>query len=260
VVHYIVQFTKSGAKLKAGLARQARELLRVGLWGVPTTAQLKMLPRPGDGILVAVGSPDRVFVGDAIVASGYHRFDEEEAARFPATLSYDGGLSLTQVNVWPSALPVMAAWPKTTASVSNPGALWFGAVTKLGSADAATITAARSQSGSTVPGESGFEANTRLGAPDRDEILALLDRGFSSSEIARRLEIPMMRVAAIKAHLTMGTYRRAPTNAAGPDTPAGGSESGLTYRALATPATLHVPAPPPASRSGAGAARSNRLR
>ena len=79
--------------------------------------------RPGDGVLVAVGSPDRVFVGDAIVASGYHRFSEEEAARFPSTLSYDSGLSLTQVRVWPRALRVMSVWPKTAAAVSNPGAL-----------------------------------------------------------------------------------------------------------------------------------------
>ena len=124
--HYIVHFTKGGAKLKTGLARQARDLLRLGLWGVPPTAQLKMNARRGDGVLVAIGAPDRLFVGDAVVAFGYHRFSEEEAARFPSTLSYDIGLSLTQVRVWPRALPVMAVWPKTGAAVSNPGALWFG--------------------------------------------------------------------------------------------------------------------------------------
>jgi hypothetical protein len=90
---------KGGAKLKTGLTGQARDLLRLGLWGVPPTAQLKMQPRPGDGVVVAVGSPDRVFVGDAVVAYGYHRFNEEEAARFPSTLSYDSGLSLTQVRI-----------------------------------------------------------------------------------------------------------------------------------------------------------------
>ena len=146
MAHYIVQFTKGGAKLKRGLTRQARDLLRLGLWGVPPTTQLKMRPRPGDGVLVAVGSPDRVFIGTAVVAHSYHRFNEEEAARFPRTLSYDSGLSLTQVCVWPRALPVMAVWPKTAATVSNPGALWFGTLTQLPSADAAIITAVGRQS------------------------------------------------------------------------------------------------------------------
>ena len=76
-------------------------------------------------MLVAVGSPDRVFVADAVVASGYHRFDDE-ASRFPRSLSYDSGLTLTDVRIWPDALSIMEVWPKTAAAGSNPGALWFG--------------------------------------------------------------------------------------------------------------------------------------
>ena len=60
----------------------------------------------------------------------------------------------------------------------------------------------------------------------RDKILAFLERGLSSSEIARRLEIPVMRVAAIKAHLTMGTYGPDPAAGAGPDIPIAGSQVG----------------------------------
>jgi Protein of unknown function (DUF429) len=228
VAHYIVQFTKGGAKLKTGLTRQARDLLRLGLWGVPPTAQLKMRPRPGDGVLVAVGSPDRVFIGTAVVAHGYHRFNEEEAARFPSTLSYDSGLSLTQVRVWPRALPLMGAWPKTAAAVSNPGALWFGTLTQLRSADAAIIKAIGRQSEGTAAEDedrTSYDTNTPLGDQERDEILAFLERGLSSSEIARRLEIPVMRVAAIKAHMTMGTYGQHPTSGASPRTPMGGCQA-----------------------------------
>ena len=141
MAHYILQFTKGGAKLKTGLTGQAQALLHLGLWGVPPTTQLRMQVKPGDGVLAAAGSPERVFVGDAVVASGYHRFSEEEAARFPSTLSYDSGLALTQVRIWPRALRVMSVWPKTAAAGSNPGALWFGTLTKLRSADAAIITA-----------------------------------------------------------------------------------------------------------------------
>ena len=58
--------------------------------------------------------------------------------------------------------------------------------------------------------EGSYGTNTPLGDQERDEILAFLERGLSSSQIARRLEIPVMRVAAIKAHRTMGAYGRDP--------------------------------------------------
>lgn len=85
---------RAAQKLKMGLTRQACDLLRLGRWGVPSTAQLKMHPRLGDGLVMAVGSPDRVFVGDAGVACGHNRFNDVEAARFPSTLSYASSLSL----------------------------------------------------------------------------------------------------------------------------------------------------------------------
>lgn len=160
-------------------------------------------------MLVAVGSPDRVFVADAVVASGYHRFDDE-ASRFPRSLSYDSGLTLTDVRIWPDALSIMEVWPKTAAAGSNPGALWFGTLTELDHADAAMITG---------PGRSGQQpgradeddglvdrANTPLSSRERDEIRGRLTEGESSAEVANRLQIPVMRVAAIKAHMTMGTY------------------------------------------------------
>lgn len=46
---------------------------------------------------------------------------------------------------------------------------------------------------------------------DRDEIRRLLESGLPSGHIARRLGVPTMRVAAIKAHMTMGTYNAGPT-------------------------------------------------
>jgi hypothetical protein len=102
-----------------------------------------------------------VFVGDAVAAYGYHRFNEAEAAGFPSPLSYDSGLSLTQVPVWPRALPVMAVWPKTAAAVSNPGALWFGTLTELRSADAAIITAIGRQSEGSAPEDEDRTVTTR---------------------------------------------------------------------------------------------------
>ncbi len=34
----------------------------------------------------------------------------------------------------------------------------------------------------------------------------LLGQGLSSEDVARRLGVPKMRVAAVKAHITMGSY------------------------------------------------------
>jgi Endonuclease NucS len=41
---------------------------------------------------------------------------------------------------------------------------------------------------------------------ERLQIRDLLSQGLSSDEVSRRLGVPKMRVAAIKAHITMGTY------------------------------------------------------
>ena len=40
----------------------------------------------------------------------------------------------------------------------------------------------------------------------RDQVLALVDQGLSSREVARELGVRVMSVAAYKAHRTMGTY------------------------------------------------------
>jgi RecB family endonuclease NucS len=41
---------------------------------------------------------------------------------------------------------------------------------------------------------------------EREAIRQLLAEGLSSEEVARRLGVPKMRVAAVRAHNTMGTY------------------------------------------------------
>lgn len=45
-----------------------------------------------------------------------------------------------------------------------------------------------------------------LSDEERQPILKLLADGLSSEQIAARLGVPKMRVAAVKAHITMGTY------------------------------------------------------
>ena len=40
----------------------------------------------------------------------------------------------------------------------------------------------------------------------RNRIRELIGQGLSSEHVARRLGVPKMRVAAVKAHITMGSY------------------------------------------------------
>ena len=160
------------------------------------------------------GLPDRVFIGTAVVAHSYHRFNEEEAARFPTHAELrQRALSLTQVCVWPRALPVMAVWPKTAATGRTQG--------RSGSARLPSFPAPTQQSSQPSGGRAKrqraedddegtcyADRSTPLGDQERDEDLGRLPRARTALVLRSPdgWEIPMMRVAAIKAHVTMGTY------------------------------------------------------
>lgn len=80
---YLLHFTKGLVPVPGQMPQLGRDLVRRGLYGIPSTAMLRHRIGPRDLVIVTVGSPHRVFVADAIVESGYHRFDEEERARRP---------------------------------------------------------------------------------------------------------------------------------------------------------------------------------
>lgn len=75
-------------------------MLTLGLWGVPTSAQLRARLLPGDGLIVAVGSPHREFVGDAVLGSRYRGFSTDEIAAMPAGFEFDHGLTLSRARIW----------------------------------------------------------------------------------------------------------------------------------------------------------------
>jgi hypothetical protein len=143
VACFLVNFTKAGTRSHHDMPDQARALLRAGLWGIPATAQLRLRPRPGDRIIVAVGAPARMFVGDAVIAEGYRSFSRDELARFPIA-GFGQGLVLSQTRVWNRPVPVKSVWPQTAAYETNPRALWFGAVTTLTDGDAQLLINAAS--------------------------------------------------------------------------------------------------------------------
>ncbi len=140
----------------------ARDLVRRGLYGIPSTAVLRHRIRPGDLVVVTVGSPHRVFVADAMVETGYHRFDEEERARRPGWMNLDHGIGLRDVHTWSAPVPIMSAWLTTAAgAATNKTALFYGTLITLKPGDDAAILAAANRAASDVPVTSAGEERGR---------------------------------------------------------------------------------------------------
>lgn len=142
VATFILNFTRGGTADKKAMPAQARKLLDVGLWGIPPKAQLRHKIAAGDRVLVFVGAPDRLFIGDAVVQSAYHEWTADEAARYPMTSTFDHGLALVESRLWSKPLAVMSVWPHTQAAKTNPTALWYGAVANVSTTDADLLLAA----------------------------------------------------------------------------------------------------------------------
>ena len=139
MAHYIAYATESGTSLPTKTKEQVISMLILGLWGVPASAQLRSKLLPGDALIVAVGSPHREFVGDAVLGSRYRAFSTEEIAALPAGLEFDHGLTLSRARVWSKAVPIQAVWSRVMAADTNPDALFLGAITTVHSSDAAII-------------------------------------------------------------------------------------------------------------------------
>lgn len=136
---FVLNFTASGALRKTGLARQARHLLTVGLWGASATVQAR--PAIGDLVVVYAGAPEKVFVGDAVVADGLHDWTPAEVQRFPSDLSFELGLSLLQTRVWPLSVSLSDIWPKTSRGKENRPAVFRGGIVPLPDPDVQLIIA-----------------------------------------------------------------------------------------------------------------------
>jgi hypothetical protein len=165
VASYLLNFTEGLVPAPAQMPQLARDLVRRGLYGIPSTAMLRHRIRPGDLVVVTVGSPHRVFVADAVVATGYHRFDEEERARRPQWMSLDHGIGLREVHTWPEPVPIMSVWPRTAAGMStNKPALFFGTLITLTPGDDAAILAAADRAASNASVTSTIEVGDRAAA------------------------------------------------------------------------------------------------
>ena len=149
---YLLHFTKGLVPVPGQMPQLARDLVRRGLYGIPSTATQRHRIRPGDLVIVTVGSPHRVFVADAMVESGYHRFNAEERARRPEWMNLDHGIRLRDVHTWSEPVPIMSVWPRTAAgATTNKTALFFGTLIRLKPGDDAVILAAADRAASDAP-------------------------------------------------------------------------------------------------------------
>src|SRR4051794_12249063 len=119
---YLLNFVKSGTPHKQQLAGQARKLLEVGLWGIPPTSPASKHLQPGGRVVVYVGAPERVFIGDAVVDQEVHTWGADEAARYPMGGKYNVGISLKDVAIWDKPVLLKDVWPELEAAAKNPDA------------------------------------------------------------------------------------------------------------------------------------------
>lgn len=139
MAHYIVYATEAGTTIPDKMKEQVVSMLMAGLWGVPSSAQLKTKLLPGDELIIAVGSPHREFIGDAVLASRYRKFSDNEIAALPPGLEFDHGLTLRRARLWSEAVSIEKVWTRVKAANRNPQAHFRAAINPVRSQDAALI-------------------------------------------------------------------------------------------------------------------------
>lgn len=136
---WLLNFVKAGTPQKKQLTAQARSLLDVGLWGIPSTSPAARKLKSGDRVIAYVGAPEKVFIGDAVIDDAYHAWTPEEAARYKITKTFDAGISLKEAVVWDKPVPLKDIWPTLAAAKNNPNAFMMGATHALLEADGAQL-------------------------------------------------------------------------------------------------------------------------
>jgi hypothetical protein len=184
MAHWIAYPTKKGTSIPAKMLPQVLEMLKEGIWGVPTSAQMATKLMPGDGLLILVGSPYRSFVGDAVIGSRYRQFTADELARRPAGLNFDHGVILERARIWSRFVDLAEVWPQTvTGQTSNPAGLFFGAITSVSSADAALIVATGTRATTSEDGSPVVGRDRPAGTP-RPRIVSDARRMFPEAKSA----------------------------------------------------------------------------
>ena len=102
---YILNSVIGEAKGTA-LRDQARERLRVGMWGIDAGEPHLDALAAGDLVFIYLGAPRWEFVGRAELASAVHLWTPAEARTYPGDSS--SGVLLAQVEEWDPPVPMSA--------------------------------------------------------------------------------------------------------------------------------------------------------
>jgi len=104
VAHYLFNLVRSDAADGPPVRELAAGFLAVGMWGVDEDGPHRDAVAAGDLILIYLGSPERVFVGRAELASAVHDWTPSEAQSYPGDSS--SGVLLAQIEEWDPPAPM----------------------------------------------------------------------------------------------------------------------------------------------------------
>jgi hypothetical protein len=180
MAHFIAYATEGGTSEPARMLAQVHGMLRLSLWGVPSTAQLRARLLPGDGLVIAVGAPYKQFIGDAVLASRFRKLADAQRVALPPGLGFDHGLTLTRARVWSAPVSIAEIWPYTSAPTSFNGGRFRTALSAVNSADAALIVSAGMSGRIGGRGSAAVGAGSRLGRSadaeaEDDQVIATMN-------------------------------------------------------------------------------------
>jgi hypothetical protein len=111
VAHYVFNFSSADRE-------RAVALLRAKMWGIGGDERHRDALAPGDLALIYVATPCGAFVGSAKLATAVHDWTPSEAEAYPG--DSPGGVALSHVEEWESAVPMDAAVQRIDPTASDP--------------------------------------------------------------------------------------------------------------------------------------------
>ena len=106
VACYLFNSAKRDAADGPAPHEQATALLRIGMWRVDAGERHRDALASGDLVLIYLGTPERVFIGRAELASAVHDWTPSEAMAYPGDSR--SGVLLAHVEEWDPPVPIEA--------------------------------------------------------------------------------------------------------------------------------------------------------
>jgi hypothetical protein len=145
MAHYLFNFVKAAAAKGSPLRDQAGKLLEMKLWGVGPKAPLRDGLAPGDLILAYVGAPEKLFIGQATVARGFHEWTPEEAIVYGQEAGGHGfpaGVTFGDTEAWSKPVPIDSVWSGMPASKTNPNHVFLPGIVRIKEEDFEIVVSA----------------------------------------------------------------------------------------------------------------------